>query len=146
MISPFVLPRITLYRHCYIAICVVMQNTRLSTLVDRSLRQFSRWFRNPWRRLSAITIALLLGNFLATTISTVSGQRAELDVTISALLVLFCEAVSWVVYRGDVAREARQQAQQNESAAARPLLIEGLNGLKLGLMYGLFVEAFKLGS
>lgn len=123
-----------------------MQNTRLNTLVDRSLGRFSRWFRNPWRRLSAILITLLLGNFLATIISTISGQRAELDVTISALLVLLCEAVSWVVYRGDVIREARQQAQQSDSAAARPLLIEGLNGLKLGLMYGLFVEAFKLGS
>jgi hypothetical protein len=30
--------------------------------------------------------------------------------------------------------------------AARPLLLDILNGIKLGVTYGLFVEAFKLGS
>jgi hypothetical protein len=118
-----------------------MQNTRLNTFVDQSLGRFGRWLRNPWRRLSLVIISLLLGNFLATVFSTVAGQTADIDVIMAALLLLFTEVVSWLVYRGD-----RGRIQPGVRDEARPLLIELLNGTKLGLIYGLFVEAFKLGS
>jgi hypothetical protein len=127
-----------------------MQNTRLSTLVDTVLGQFSRWLRNPWRRLSLILISVLSGNFLATTLSTVAGQRAELDVVISVFLVATGEVISWMYYRGDASRAARRQRliaqRENDAIAARPLILEMFNGLKLGTVYGFFVEAFKLGS
>ncbi|WP_088893503.1 DUF565 domain-containing protein [Leptolyngbya ohadii] len=118
-----------------------MQNTRLSTLVDNALGQFSRSLQNPWRRLSLLLITVLAGNFLATTISTVAGQRAELDVIEAFLLVLLTEFISWLVYRPNRSRPVAQ-----EQPPARALLLDALNGLKLGLIYGLFVEAFKLGS
>lgn len=126
-----------------------MQNTRLNTLVDRALAQFVRFVRNPWRRLSLQLISLLLGNFLATILSTVAGQRAELDVSAALILVAITELISRWVYRGDVAREARFERRNpapNEIAPARPLLMEVLNGTKIGLIYGMIVEAFKLGS
>lgn len=115
-----------------------MQNTRLNTLVDGALGQVNRWLRNPWRRLSAVVISLLLGNLLATTISTIAGQQANLDVLVSLFLVLVVEIISWLTYG--------LNRRQEQTATARPLLIELLNGGKLGLTYGLFVEAFKLGS
>jgi hypothetical protein len=114
-----------------------MQNTRLSTLFDRLSGRFVRFLRNPWRRLSVLIISLLGGNFLATTVSTVAGQRATLDVVVALILVLLVELISWMVYASD--RAALTDAQ-------RPLLLEILNGTKIGLTYGLFVEAFKLGS
>lgn len=123
-----------------------MQNTRLNTLVDSIFLQLSRWLRNPWRRISVIVISLLLGNFFATIFSTVAGQRANLDVGVAMLLLLFTEVISWLVYRGDAVRERRRIQENVPVAEARPLLMEMLNGLKLGLIYGLFVEAFKLGS
>ena len=52
-----------------------MQNTRLNTLVDRTVRQFTQWAQNPWRRLSLIIISLLFGNFLASAIATTTGQQ-----------------------------------------------------------------------
>lgn len=118
-----------------------MQNTRLSTVVDNALGRFSRSLQNPWRRLSLLLITVLTGNFLASTISTVAGQKAELDVLAAFLLVLFSELISWLVYRGDRSRSLGQARP-----AARSLLLDVLNGLKLGLAYGLFLEAFKLGS
>lgn len=128
-----------------------MQNTRLSTLVDNALGRFSRSLQNPWRRLSLLLITVLTGNFLASTISTVAGQKAELDVLAAFLLVLLTELISWIVYRVD-----RSRSLAGEQPIARPgtdvrspagsLLLEALNGLKLGLIYGLFLEAFKLGS
>jgi Protein of unknown function (DUF565) len=120
-----------------------MQNTRLSTLIDRIFQQFVRWADNPWRRLSLIIISLLFGNFLASAISTSTGQRTELDVVISLVLLLFTESISWLIYGSNI---GRQNLGDRETLGRRPILITLLNSLKLGLIYGLFVEAFKLGS
>jgi hypothetical protein len=121
-----------------------MQNTRLTTLIDTGLGRLSQWLRNPWRKTSLLLISLLAGNFLATTIATVAGQRADLDVVVAALLVLMAEIISWLIYRGD--RRRRDTQDRASSTAVNPLFLDLLNGIKLGLMYGLFVEAFKLGS
>ncbi|MCL1473116.1 DUF565 domain-containing protein [Argonema antarcticum] len=111
-----------------------MQNTRLNNLVDSIASQAGGWFRNPWRRLSLITIALLSGVFLGTAIPTTAGQAADWDIVGAALLVIFTELSSRIFYR------------TNRQGVSRSLLIEMLNALKIGLTYSLFIEAFKLGS
>ena len=115
-----------------------MQNTRLNVLLNGTVGQFSRWAQNPWRRLSLLIISVLFGNFLSSAIATLAGQQADPDVLAAALMVVIAEAISWATYRFD-----RRRSRPNE---ARPMIFELLNGIKLGLMYGLFVEAFKLGS
>ncbi|NER80049.1 MAG: DUF565 domain-containing protein [Leptolyngbya sp. SIO1D8] len=113
-----------------------MQRTRLSTLIETTAARFGRWVFNPWRRLSLVVIGLLFGNFFAITISAIAGQAAELDVVVSAILLVIVELISWLVYR----RRPQPPDQQNS------LWLEMMNALKIGLIYGLFVEAFKLGS
>ncbi len=110
-----------------------MQNTRLNNLFDTFIGQLGRWLQNPWRRLSVLIISLLLGNFFGSAISTVSGQQADLDIIVSGILVFVTEAINWLAYRSSI--ELR-----------RSLPVQMLNALKLGLVYSLFVEAFKLGS
>ncbi|KPQ33761.1 MAG: Protein of unknown function (DUF565) [Phormidesmis priestleyi Ana] len=143
-----------------------MQRTRLNTLFDQIILRFRQWVFNPWRRLSVIVISLLFGNFFATAVSATAGQTAKLDVTISASLVLFVELISWLYYRF-APRQPREQGTQivnittGQGAIRGPVrpvdaeigpvrsrstLAESLNAFKLGLTYGLFVEAFKLGS
>jgi uncharacterized membrane protein len=122
-----------------------MQNTRLNTLIDRTGRQFTRWAQNPWRRLSLIIISLLFGNFLASAIATTTGQRTNLDTLTSAILLVITEAISWLVY-SQRTNNLRQDEDNAIELAPRPLWLVILNSLKLGLIYGLFVEAFKLGS
>jgi hypothetical protein len=109
-----------------------MQNTRLSNLfgfIDRNLRN---WFANPWRRTSAWLICLLLGNFLGSAITLISGQAAMPDIVVAAAVLLLTELVSWLTY------------------SQRPTLgrwgIDLLNALKIGFVYSMFVESFKLGS
>ncbi|NJN88783.1 MAG: DUF565 domain-containing protein [Leptolyngbyaceae cyanobacterium SL_7_1] len=116
-----------------------MQNTRLNSLVGALGDRLTRSLQNPWRRLAALLISVLFGNFLATALSTISGQAADLDVSVSVFLVLLVEIVSWLTYGSPFRRSPNP-------SSPRPLLIELLNGLKLGMIYGLFVEAFKLGS
>jgi hypothetical protein len=110
-----------------------MQDTRLNRLVDLTVGQLNRWLRNPWRRLSVQIISLLLGFFLGTSISTIAGQRAELDVYVAAILVALAELTSRITY-------------SRRLNIGRSLPIDLLNTLKIGLTYSLFVEAFKLGS
>ncbi|EKV03721.1 Protein of unknown function (DUF565) [Leptolyngbya sp. PCC 7375] len=110
-----------------------MQRTRLSTLVDQAGQRFSQWVFNPWRRISLAVISLLFGNFFATAISATAGQTAEIDILISAILVAMVEFISWLYHR-------------SRSNGQRTILPELLNSFKLGMVYGLFVEAFKLGS
>jgi Protein of unknown function (DUF565) len=120
-----------------------MQNTRLNTLVDRVGNQFNQWSKNPWRRLSLIIIGLLFGNFLASAIATTTGQRTNLDVFVSLLLLSTVESISWLTYG---TRAGQRSAADNIIIGQRPFLIAILNSIKLGLIYGLFVEALKLGS
>ncbi|MEM0979339.1 MAG: DUF565 domain-containing protein, partial [Cyanobacteria bacterium P01_H01_bin.58] len=99
-----------------------MQRTRLSTLIENTASQFSRWVFNPWRRLSLVIIGLLFGNFFAISISSIAGQAAELDVVISAILLVLVELISWLVYR----RPARKEDQPRGS-----LSLEVMNAFKL---------------
>jgi hypothetical protein len=117
-----------------------VQNTRLSRLVDSSIDRFGGWLQNPWRRISLVILSLLFGNFLATAISTTAGQRAEWDVMAGVILVTVTELVNWLYYR----RWRRQTLV--EETRVRSLVAEILHGTKVGLVYGLFLEAFKLGS
>jgi hypothetical protein len=113
-----------------------MQNTRLTVVFDVLVDRLTGWAKNPWRRLSLIGISLLLGNFLATIVSTVAGQRGNLDVIVAFFLVVVTEVISWLRYVW-VARSP---------SVVRWNTGDLLNGLKLGFIYGLCVEALKLGS
>lgn len=117
-----------------------MQNTRLSTIVNVSISRFSQWSRNPWRRTSLTLISLLLGFFLASVISTSTGAKSELDIVVAAITLLVVELINRFVY------SSKRITLADGSLAPRSLATEMLNSVKLGIVYGLFLEAFKLGS
>lgn len=110
-----------------------MQNTRLNSLVNTVGGQLGRWFLNPWRRLSLLALSLLFGIFLGTAISTIAGQAATWDIIGAGVLVALTEVVDRIYY-------------SRIWQARRSLWVEALNALKIGLIYSLFLEAFKLGS
>ncbi len=123
-----------------------MQNTRLNTLVEGSLQRLTQWLRNPWRRISMLIISLLFGNFLASAVSTIAGQRAEPDILGAAIVVGVAEIISWITYANSPRSLKVSQPNVVSAVNQRSLLVEALNGLKLGLLYGLSVQAFTLGS
>jgi CHASE2 domain-containing sensor protein len=110
-----------------------MQNTRLNNLADTLINQLRQVFRNPWRRLALVVISLLFGIYLGSAIAAVSGQLGYWDITVAAIVALFTEAVSWIFYSG-------------RWNFKRSILGEALNALKIGVIYGLFIIAFILGS
>jgi hypothetical protein len=110
-----------------------MQNTRLNNLLDTIATRLGEWLFNPWRRLSLRIISLLLGFFLGSVVSTTAGQTAEWDVVVAGVLVLLTELASRIFYGRNF-------------AFGRSLWVDSLNSLKIGMVYSLFLEAFKLGS
>ncbi|MDB9373825.1 DUF565 domain-containing protein [Nodularia sphaerocarpa] len=110
-----------------------MQNTRLTNLFDSIASRLGQWFLNPWRRLSLMLINFFFGFFLGTAISTIAGQRGVSDIMIAGVLVVLTEVTSRIFY-------SRRFFEK------RTLLVESLNVLKVGFIYSMFVEAFKLGS
>lgn len=117
-----------------------MQRTRLSRLFDELGDQLNLWLINPWRRVSLVVISLLGGYFAALSLSAIAGQAAVQDVTVSLMLVIGIEAISWLVY----SRRWREPDQMRQ--VPKPLWLDCLNSIKLGGLYALIVEAFKLGS
>ncbi len=110
-----------------------MQSTRLNRLLNVITERFRQWLFNPWRRISLLVISLLFGNFLATAVSTIAGQEGYLDVLYALISLFITEILNWLVYRSRV-------------KIAPSLGLDVLNGFKIGFTYGLFLEAFKLGS
>ena len=78
-------------------------------------------------------ISILLGFFLGNAISTISGQAAYWDVVAAAIVVTGVEVMNRLAY-GAVER------------VRRSLPVETLNALKIGIVYSLVLDAFKLGS
>jgi hypothetical protein len=117
-----------------------MQNTRLSRLVDVNIRRLTQWSQHPWRRTSLIIISLLAGFFLASVISTSTGAKSELDIVAAAVTVFVVELISRYVYGH------KRKVKPDGTLEPNLLTTEMLNCLKLGVTYGLFLEAFKLGS
>ena len=115
-----------------------MQRTRLNTLIEVNSSRLTRFFSNPWRYISLTIIGFLFGFFIGAAISTTAGQDAQWDVVGAGLIVLFVELINRLVYR--------QSSRHNQDHQTRSPWLEILNFFKIGVVYSLFLEAFKLGS
>ena len=115
-----------------------MQRTRLNSLVTVTGDRLELLFSNPWRRISLSIISILLGFFMGSAIITTAGQDAVWDIPAAAVLFSFTELISMFVYR--------RRSNKSNPPQRRSLYIDVLNLFKIGLIYSLFLEAFKLGS
>ena len=103
------------------------QSTRFHQRFGNVPEDLEIWASNPWRRLSLYIIVLLSGFLLGSAITAVAGVLGQLD-PVAALLVL-------------IGTELTIRARSDRwSSLIRQLLSLG----RIGLLYGLFVEGFKL--
>ena len=103
------------------------QSTRLQRSFGGLVQQLETWARNPWRRLSVLSIAALFGFLVGSAITSVAGVLGQIDPIGALIVVLGTEA-----------------SLRLRSAGSSTLLMQVLNVSRIGLLYGLFLEAFKL--
>lgn len=88
-------------------------------------------------------ISILLGFFLSINISTILGQTGDWGFLSSGLLTASLEVCSRWIYQAR--KRTKKNLKTTLSKRGYRILIF-FNNLKIGVLYGLFVEAFKLGS
>nr|YP_009296230.1 hypothetical protein Sebd_078 [Sebdenia flabellata]AOM65165.1 hypothetical protein Sebd_078 [Sebdenia flabellata] len=76
-------------------------------------------------------ISLFLGFFISTVLSTIPAQTGDWGILAGSIIVTSNEILSKFIY-----------TKNNKEI----LIISIINSIKIGVIYGLFVDAFKLGS
>ena len=106
-----------------------LQSTRLQTNAGAAFQRLENWARNPWRRLSLLAIAGLIGFLIGTAITPVAGVLGQMDPVAALLVVLGTELTI-----------RRQRSSEPSLKLPQQLLDLG----RIGFLYGLFLEGFKL--
>ena len=82
---------------------------------------------------------ILLGFFAATALSTIPAQTGDWGIVAAAIIVTNQEVISKIIYQS----KKFKYFQENSVLTN---ILKYCNNIKIGIIYGLFVDAFKLGS
>nr|YP_009395347.1 hypothetical protein [Polysiphonia infestans]ARW64327.1 hypothetical protein [Polysiphonia infestans] len=82
--------------------------------------------------LNISVLSFMLGFFFANILSTIPAQTGEWNVISGSIIVTLNEITNKKIY--------------GNKTMKKYLLIQLSNNIKIGIIYGLFVDAFKLGS
>ena len=107
------------------------QSTGLNKNFGRAIDRLEEWASNPWRRYSLLIIVLLLGFFFGTSIGMINGALALMDPIGALISVLLMELMIRL-------RTKRTSIIRNY------FLVNILDFYRIGFLYGLLTEGFKL--
>ncbi len=111
----------------------VILQTRLELILNIIYRFALRVFYKNFVDLSFSILSMLLGFFMSNTLSTIPGQTGDWGITGAAIIATFYEMISKKIYTTHVQKQ-------------NSFLLAQVNSVKVGVIYGFFVDAFKLGS
>ncbi|QEY32242.1 DUF565 domain-containing protein [Synechococcus sp. RSCCF101] len=106
------------------------QRTRIERSLGEAPLRFAAWSVNPWRRHSLQLVVLLSGFGVGTTLGTVGGALSVMDPVGAFVVVALLEV--GVRLRPGLRREGRR------------LPLQLLDMARVGVLYGLLLEGFKL--
>ena len=107
------------------------QQTRFQERVAQARAALERWAANPWRRLSLLLIVLLISFSIGGAIGSITGTLAKLD-PVGALICVGAIELA-IRVRGSLLRQSGD-----------PLGLQLLDMGRIGLLYGLLLDGFKL--
>nr|QHO64205.1 hypothetical protein [Lympha mucosa] len=109
-----------------------MIQTQLN-IINRIINLYiSQIFQNKINELSFSIFNILFGFFLATALATIPGQTGDWGIIGAAIIVTCYEIISLIIYP--------------HFLKYKNILLVQINSIKIGIIYGFFVDAFKLGS
>ena len=106
-----------------------LQSTRLQNNVGQAIQRLDQWALNPWRRLSLLALSGLIGFLIGSAITSVAGVLGQMDPVAALLVVLGAELTI---------------RRRRSSEPSLKLLQQLLDLVRIGFLYGLFLEGFKL--
>ena len=107
------------------------QETNLNLLLGKSLDRLEAWALNPWRRYSLLVIFLLIGFLFGASIGTINGVLALMDPIGAFFAVLLLEF-------------AIRLRRYWPSSNGYRITLNIIDSLRIGFLYGLLMEGFKL--
>ena len=107
------------------------QSTSFHKSFGKAFDRLESWAVNPWRRYSLLLIFLLIGFFLGSSIGMINGVLALMDPVGAFLTVLIIEIMV----------RFRRNSQLRDKQLFSLNLVDVL---RIGLLYGLLLEGFKL--
>jgi hypothetical protein len=107
------------------------QQTRFQEQIAQAKAGLERWAANPWRRLSLLVIVLLISFSIGGAVGSITGTLAKLD-PVGALICVGAIEVA-IRLRGGLLRRRGD-----------PLVLQLLDMARIGLLYGLLLDGFKL--
>ena len=109
-----------------------MQNTRLNSIIEKLSASFEYFIFTSWKKTSAALLALLLGFYLGSSLTAILLVYLK-ERSLTALIIV---AIVEITVR------LRNKLNQDKL----PIFIIILDNLRLGSVYAVVLEAFKLGS
>ena len=107
------------------------QSTSVHKNFGMALERLSQWATNPWRRYSLYLIIFLIGFFFGSSLGMINGALAFMDPVGAFFVVVFIEVL---------VRLRRNLTSSKTSF----LILHIIDMARIGLLYGLFLEGFKL--
>lgn len=107
------------------------QQTRFQITIAEAGSRLQRWSSNPWRRLSLLLVVLLISFVIGVGLGTITGALDQMDFIAAMVCVVVLEI------------SVRTRRALREGASDR-LLVQLVDMARIGLLYGLLLEGFKL--
>ncbi len=107
------------------------QQTRFQITIAEAGSRLQRWSSNPWRRLSLLLVVLLISFVIGVGLGTITGALDQMDLIAAMVCVVVLEI------------SVRTRRGLREGASDR-LLVQLVDMARIGLLYGLLLEGFKL--
>ena len=107
------------------------QSTNLYQNSGLLLDKFENWAVNPWRRYSLYLLVFLTGFFLGSSLGMINGALSLMDPVGAFFTVGFLEATVRLRRRFNFSKKSF-------------ISLNIIDMARIGLLYGLFMEGFKL--
>lgn len=116
-----------------------ISKANLQAQFNRILDMGTRLSNYKLNTMSFELLSILLGFFTSTALSTIPAQTGDWGIAAAVVVVVNQEIVSRINYQNHASLKSK-------IGKALKIFLKYCNSIKIGILYGLFVDAFKLGS
>lgn len=117
-----------------------MNKTNIELQLYAINQYITQIFKYGINTLSIQVLQIFLGFFISTILETILAQTGDWSIIAAAIIVTIQEIISKLVYQSQSLFE-----KKNKIFLVKQIVTSS-NNFKIGILYGLFVDAFKLGS